>query len=460
MLPSTVLLLVLAQEPLAPAASGWEIPTAADTRPRHTVRRVREGRRSTLEIRDGRLHRRSGPRERELRTSRGEDAGEVLALAPDPCGQVFAVAERGLYLAARGVDVIDRVEPADGAPRGVPTSAVVDERRRVWIATSEGFGPIDPAFFFGRAFGPDDGLPSGGPYEVARDAAGAGILVRAGGRTLRYRPDEGPPPRLERVAVNGRELSAAGRARVEVAFGSAVTVTGEGTGRGGATLRLRLDGGHVWHPVETAAIEGLGPGRHELAVVAIDRDLRRSEPLVFALDVAYPVFLSGPFIAGVGAAVAVALFAWFLRLARRSGERLPAGRAVSRALLSTGIALVLGLQLLAGSIPHARGWPFVGFSMYTEYYGENDVVYEPAMVWLDATGATRPMFLRRRWHGVRDAVAAGGGRARDRRRARARKPRRRGPRHPGPRAARPPHVRRAGRDRAARAPPPRRRGDP
>jgi hypothetical protein len=72
----------------------------------------------------------------------------------------------------------------------------------------------------------------------------------------------------------------------------------------------------------------------------------------------------------LGAALLVLL--GFLAHAIRAGG----GReAVARAVVSAGLFVVVALQVAAGLVPHARGWPFVGFTMYTDRFDEGDLTW-------------------------------------------------------------------------------------
>ena len=55
------------------------------------------------------------------------------------------------------------------------------------------------------------------------------------------------------------------------------------------------------------------------------------------------------------------------------------GRTPSQVLLSAALALIFTVQIVAALIPHGRGWPFIGYSMYSEVWREGDVLYTPVM---------------------------------------------------------------------------------
>jgi hypothetical protein len=72
-----------------------------------------------------------------------------------------------------------------------------------------------------------------------------------------------------------------------------------------------------------------------------------------------------------------------------------------RALLSAGLALWLGLQLLGGLWPHARGWPFVGFSMYTGHFQKDAIV--SSVVMRRVTRGGRYVYAELRRMGAQDS---------------------------------------------------------
>jgi len=48
---------------------------------------------------------------------------------------------------------------------------------------------------------------------------------------------------------------------------------------------------------------------------------------------------------------------------------------------------------VAGIVPHGRGWPFMGFNMYTRSYARDEIVYREQLIVLHADGselAVRP----------------------------------------------------------------------
>lgn len=374
-----------------------------------SLRLVRGG--EELEILDGALVRRRGDSERELVPVDGSDPGRILALAADPAGPTWVAAERGIYLADPESEVLDRVELGSGAPPGDPTGVWVDGQRRVWITTDRSFGVIDPAFFWGRSFGAEDGLPSG-PYRMVYPPAARGeapwlVTPEA---VWRYRVDEGRAPEVVEVILDGLTLEAGDTVALE--HGIAPALSARGSGRGGADLRWRLDGHQVWRPLgEPLPTEELRPGRRRLQLMAIDRDLRRSEPFEVFLEVAYPRAYA-PAALGGAVAAGVVLLAIFFRCLARGRDR---GRETCvRTLASTAIATGLVLQVIAACLPHARGWPFIGFTMYTRSYQSEELIHEGILTGIDRRG--RPVYLNyhavgfatdSRWNVLRALISGG-----------------------------------------------------
>ncbi|NRA98099.1 MAG: hypothetical protein HRU14_18035, partial [Planctomycetes bacterium] len=340
--------------------------------------------------------------EKVLRELPGRPTGRIRQFEPDPHGGTFVAAEHGIFLVHPSVDTIDRIDLGDGAPKGSPVGIVLDDERRLWIATDRAFGVVNTGFFYGRS-GDYPELP-GPPYTGLRlhPEGGLEVLTAAGG--FRYVPDQGLPPRINGVTVDGNEWSGKALART---WPIAVDVNTSATGAGEATLRWVTDGHHNWLPLpgRGLTIAGLNPGDRTVELVALDRDLRRSTPVVIELRCAYPWWLRPAVLLGGSGAFAVLVLGGFLMLARRSGG----GRAnYGRALVSTFILTWLVLQLVAGLFPHARGWPFCGFSMYTEKSRENDIGGPVSMAIATRDGKERSADLRRfklvfdtRWQVIR-----------------------------------------------------------
>ncbi len=332
---------------------------------------MRETSGATLEARVDGLHRRRRGVESTVGCTSPEGPGAILDLAADPAGLTFVVAENGLFVLAADVDVMDPVVLGEGAPRGRPTSVHVDAQRRLWIATNEAFGPVDPSFFWGRTLGEADGLTGGGPYRVKGAAEGV-LLVETSTGEWTYRPDGGAPP-----AIVGEPWSFEGGAPGV----GPLRVRPEASGTGGARVRYRLDGHHVTRALESEMLLGDKPGQHRLELVAYDRDLRTSAPVHVEFSVPYPFYYSKGFVLAAVSAFALGSFALFLWRSRSPW----------RAVVSSALLCALALQVLAGIVPHAKGWPFVGFGMYSQSTPSRGIVTEEALVGLYQSGRWRKL---------------------------------------------------------------------
>ncbi len=347
--------------------------------------RVLERDGSELVARGNRLTRLRDGRELELACTDVRGTGSIRDLALDPAGLVFVAAENGLFVVSPDVDALDRVWLWDGAPRGSPRSVFVDAQRRLWFATDQEIGAIDPTSGWGRTLTRAAGLPGGPPFRLAGEREGS-LLVETASTTTRYRPDRAPEPAVTGLTVNGKPWRAG--ETIRETHGEPVHIVAEGRANGGATFRYRIDRHHVWNELGDEAIAGLYPGAHVIEVIAIDRDLRRSAPTRLAIDCALPPQYSKGFVARLALLVAALVTGFFVWRERRIGG----GRiAWARAGISAAIAIVIGVQCLAGLVPHAKGWPFIGFSMYTNTYEEGSIIYEERVVGIDANGVRRSL---------------------------------------------------------------------
>ncbi len=377
--------LVPARGPVAMAP--WLLLLAALALPAQ-VQSVKERTGGRLEARGDRVVRVLRGTEVALRALPGRPTGEIRQFEPDPTGATFVAAEHGLFIVHPSVDTIDRLDLSDGAPEGSPVGVVLDRQRRLWIATEEAFGVVHTGFFYGRS-GAYPGIPDP-PYTGLRSHPEGGLEVLTADGAFRYVPDQGPAPQVAAITLDGAPWKGDTLHRT---WPLAVEVAAEGSGAGGASFRWVADGHHNWRPLtDGLMVEGLNPGDRSVWVVAVDRDLRRSEPTVVPIRCAYLTWLRPvPLLGGTGLFAALVLAA-FLRGARRSGG----GRArYVRAAVSAGILMWLIIQLAAGLFPHARGWPFCGFSMYTGKSLENAVSGPVIMTAVRSDGATRPAALDR-----------------------------------------------------------------
>jgi len=344
---------------------------------------IKEERGTHLFFEQGQVVRLEGGRRRPLGCTLEGGPGKVLGLFRDPAGLTFVAAERGIFLTSHRTDVLDLVKRRDGAPTGAPVSVFVDAQRRVWVGTDDAFGVMDASFFYGRTIGMADGRPAEGPFHVSGDADGYVILHTRSG-VWRYRPDAGLRPVVETALVAGTSVRSGETLAAE--YGDALTLRCTGSAAGGATFRYRLDGHHVLQPLEEETVlEGLAPGKRRVEVIAFDRSLGRSEVFEFFIDVAYPLYYENLFVLAVGVLSAVLVLLFFGVRARRKGDAFLSARPV----LSAVLLLVLGLQILAGVVPHAKGWPFVVYGMYSKFYNEGDIVFEGGLVGFMENGHSR-----------------------------------------------------------------------
>ncbi|MCI0585530.1 MAG: hypothetical protein L0323_01660 [Planctomycetes bacterium] len=336
---------------------------------------IRESDGATLSAAGENLLRRTGRGTIVLRCTSPGGPGPIRDLASEPAGTTFVAADRGLFAVSPEVEWLDAVQPVGGGIQGKPTSVHVDGRRRVWVATDEAIAVFHSTFSYGHVFGREDGLRSPGPYRVGPGVKGE-VLVECREGALRYRPDLAGPVASPRLLVDGKSWPSGALRTLSYGDPLRIAVDPRDAGEGG--VLYRIDGHHVWRPLPRSLDLGpLHPGRHTIESVSSDRDLNLSEPCVVHLDVSYPPRYSRGFLLAVGALAGGGAFLGFLLHARRSARPLAAwGQASVSALL----LLAVGLQIVAGIVPHARAWPFVGFSMYSHVYREGDVIYRTGIV--------------------------------------------------------------------------------
>lgn len=286
--------------------------------------------------------------------------GKFHALTREPSGRVVLAADRGLFVLDAEHVIADRMDVEDDLPEGAPLGVAADDHNRIWLCTSSDFAVVDARFGYTRTFARED-LPPG-PF-LSVHTAKARVLLQTQHGWFSYRPDQGQPPSTLDGKLAEDSLRADPDGRVKIAL--------KVRGNGGATLRHRRHHHHRLYPVRDDLVDGLRPGKHVVEVLGIDRDLRTG--LVARYNVHAPLppqysVLWLPVMAA-GGCVVLLLLAWPRRGRRRK----------TRALLRTGLAAVLGVQLLAATLGYGRSWPFVGFSMYTENYYPGSVLYKPRL---------------------------------------------------------------------------------
>ncbi len=304
--------------------------------------------------------------------------GEVHELLTEPGGLVFIAAEHGLYVSHALAEATDRIEfigaqlePFERLPvHSLAADIDRDGRRRLFAICGDALLVIDPSFYWGAAWTADE-LPGEGVPRAVRIRDGVlGLLTSEG---------------TYQLALGVHERPAAPRVVLETdsfKYGVPVDVALMSP-NGWDALRHRLDMHHVWlesaEVLEGAALrlEPPRPGSHALDLVAVDDLLVRSEPTRLEFAVAYPSSLPKGLGLVLMLGVPLACFGVLVLIARRylAGPK----RALPRLLLGTAAIAVVGLQVLAGLFPQAKGWPFVGFSMYTGVWREGDLVFRESL---------------------------------------------------------------------------------
>ncbi len=332
-----------------------------------------------IELREGRAVRVVDSTTVELPCTSANGTGEIRALASDPAGLTYFAAENGLFVVGPFIDHLDPVLRREGAPSGEPRSVYVDRERRVWLATDESVGVVEPSFGWGRTLETGDLVAASGdalapPFHF--EPKGEGLLVVGQNGEASYQPDQAPRPTVDRLEINGAPVLA--DAIVDAGYGESQRLSAEGTAAGGATFRYRVDGHHVWRDLENAdSLDRLNPGEHLVEVVACDRDLNLSAPFPVRFRVAMPIYFGKGFVLGVGALVSLIVLGLSLAL-QRPGT--PLLRRVLAGVPTTAVVLIFGVQILAGLIPHAKGWPFVGYSMYSKSFRPEVPVHRPVLI--------------------------------------------------------------------------------
>ncbi|MCR9244417.1 MAG: hypothetical protein NXI31_05255 [bacterium] len=323
---------------------------------------------------------------------RTSPTGRVHAITRHPDGAVFAACDQGLFVCDADHLVLDLADLRDGVPPGPLRGVVADPRGRLWVCTPDAFGVIEPRFGYGRTFaaggsGAADGLSlPPPPYRaVRRDAIGRILLQNERG-WFAYRPDRGPPPRLASFAADAGSPRVERRQLVGLADGTAPFELAV-VARGGVTLRQRLRHHHLLRPISEQRLRHLRPGRHQVEVHALDRDLRRRKVAEFDVSVPLPRAFDTRLLPAIAILVALLVFG----LAFWTGGRPTTGppQRLRRALVAAGrtaLLMILGLQLLAATLGYGRSWPFVGFTMYTENWHEGSVLHRPRVFGLRADG--------------------------------------------------------------------------
>ncbi len=309
------------------------------------------------------------------------DPGKVHAIARHPEGQLFAACEHGLFVCDAEHLVLDRVDLRDGAPKTPLLDVCIDDVGRLWLCNSERLTVVDPRFGFGRTFAAADSASTatrhGALQRVARDDQGR-VLLQSQGVVFAYLPDQGPAPTTQSGEIARRSLTATSD--------GTVTFDLDVRARGGATLRQRRQHHHLLTAIEGNTLSGMRPGQHVVEVHAVDCDLRRSVVAEYTITVPLPPQYSTRWLPVWALLATGLLFVVVLRATPTSTSR---GARLFRAACTSAVLFIIGLQLLAACLGYGRSWPFVGFSMYTENWHQDDVLHKPRILALRDDGSTR-----------------------------------------------------------------------
>lgn len=317
-----------------------------------------------------------------------EETGAISDLAVDPAGFVLVAAEQGVFVIGPNHDTVERYSNNKNFPRGV-RSLQVGSHRRLWFITTETFGCIHLETGALSLFSSSDGLPPP-PYRRLRKQADGSLILYRDDDAFSYRPDVGPGPMISIFSVNDERYRSDRPYRLP--HGQKIDVGLTGAGRGTIQFRVipherkRHSTGKVSQ--DSVNIDYFDPGLIPVRIVAFDRDLRQSKAAILPVDVALPVYYSPKVVLpiGIGGLILVGLLMWFV--AWRAG-----GGVVryQKAAVSGLLIVLFGMQLLSAIVPHARGWPFVGWGMYTEVRQEGSISGYSALEGLRADGSIVPI---------------------------------------------------------------------
>lgn len=310
-------------------------------------------------------------------------------MVTEPGGLTFIAAERGLFVSHPLAEASDPVR-LQGKELGAYAGRTVrsldfdldpEDRRRIWLACDGDLLVMEPSFFWGMRVATPKG-PDGRDLEVN--------AVRVSGDFLRVHTRAGV---FERRLVDTHRPAAPVLANKEpntplrLASDQAIKLAIVGT-----NLRYRLNRHHVW--IEAVAddaglltIPAQNPGVHSLDIISVGPDLLHSEPLRVELSVDYPRRLPGGWWGALLLFVPLCCLLAVMGVVRGyvTGQAAHS-RSYGRAFLSAVAIAIVGLQVLAGLFPHARGWPFVGFSMYAQARQPGDIMYQASMGVLSPRG--------------------------------------------------------------------------
>ncbi len=357
--------LALAMALAAPGtAQGWQA-VVVQAPPANARTTVTEANGAELVIADGKVRRRSNAGLHGLEATFGEVVG-AHHLEASPCGATYIAAANGVFLTHPEVRTLDRCAFGPGVPIDDVVGLVCDRIDRLWLATRSGLFVVQPGLGCHRQHTATDGLPEPPFHSLERADDGALLLHHQLG-THCYRPDPAAPTTPRAI---GHELGAQCTVRLTLPHDPPSV---------GREHRYRERSHHLLRPAG-GLIDLRKPGRHELLVYAIDRDLDLSPPHELTIDVPFPAGFDARAAAAIGAALGLALGGWCAFRARRRG------RSWRRAMLDGVLAGVVLLQLAMAMTGVGRTYPFIGFTMYGEVYREHDVLFTPELVARTRTG--------------------------------------------------------------------------
>lgn len=344
-----------------------------------------------LRERDGATLRAVG--DRVLRTREGVETelgctleggtGRIFEIVTQKHGASFLAAERGVFTIAPEVEELDPIHRLDGGPQDAPTGiALAPDETTLWVTSARGLGCIDLVQFYGTSIDAK-ALPQGTIEDVDVNARGE-VRVSIDGRVLRMQLPAAPVLRVQRVEGEAwkegeRRRLASNRLRIEAEAKSVAP----------CTLRFRWRGRHLWRPFPADGwIPRVEPGAQSYDIVALDGAMQRSEIVRVDVEVPYPKAFEKRTLLAIALgflALLCALFAWLAKSGRLAAAT-PAARW-TKAALSVFAAFVVCVQIATGIEPHARSWPFVGFTMYTQKFRARSSIFETKFVGLHRDGS-------------------------------------------------------------------------
>jgi hypothetical protein len=318
-----------------------------------------------------------------LRALPGREPGRARALASDAAGTLYVAAAGGVFIAAPDCDVLDRVDFDGAAPRGEPVGVAVADSERLWLLTSTQLYAVETRQFLCSEL--DVGLPAPPYSALIERGSGRFEIAHAGGAHV---VELGELPAIawgEARALNPRRRA---DGVIELEFGAPLELALEA--RDDLRWMWRDATRFRWLPLEgeRARIEFTRPGRQSVHVIAFDRALRRSPQRVFEVDVAYPEALETDALALLVGIPALAVIAVGAALAWRRDRSV---RALWKGFLGAALFCVVALQLCAAAVPHSKGWPFLGFSMYTRLSFRDSLSYRHEFLGLAPDGSWHPL---------------------------------------------------------------------